>query len=371
MGNNPTYITITSGTIVKTIFFLVAFYLLFLLRDLVLVVLTSVVLAAAVEPAARWFIKYRIPRIPAVLIVYLIVLAALAGLISLFLPPLLSETNNFLSALPQYMSQITAWDPFASTGGSGSSVGIQTQAMQDSGLSAFSLRDVISDLQKAASGLQGGVVSIISSIFGGLFSFILIVVLSFYLAVQENGIDEFLRLVTPIKHRDYVADLWRRSQEKIGYWMQGQLLLIILIGVLTYLGLAILGVPYALLLALLAGLMELIPIFGPIIAAIPAVILALANGISFLEPGVAAAGAVGLFYVLIQQFENHLIYPLVVQKVVGVPPMLVIIGLIVGWNLAGFLGVILAVPVAAGLMEFAHDIQKKDKNPSPEQPASA
>jgi len=170
-----------------------------------------------------------------------------------------------------------------------------------------------------------------------------------------------LELITPIKRRGYVVDLWQRTQVKIGLWMQGQILLIVLIGVLTYLGLTILGVPYALLLGLFAGLAELIPIFGPVIAAIPAIMLAFVNGVSFVEAGLASAIAVGLFYVLIQQFENNLIYPLVVQKVVGVPPILVIIALIIGWDIAGFLGIILAVPVAAGLMELAHDVQKREK----------
>ena len=138
---------------------------------------------------------------------------------------------------------------------------------------------------------------------------------------------------------------------KIGKWMQGQLLLGVLIGVLVYLGLTILGVPYALLLAVLAALFELIPLFGPILASIPAIAL------GFLQSFSLGFMVVGL-YVIIQQFENHLIYPLVVRKVVGVSPILVIISLIVGAKLAGFLGLILAVPIAAAIVEFTDDIQK-------------
>ncbi len=349
-GKNIT-VNITGGTIIKSVLVLLLFYVLYQLRDPVLVVLTSVVIAAAIDPVAKRFAKYKVPRIPAVLLVYVAFLAILAALFSLFLPPLLNETAGFLSSLPQYIETVSAWDPLQN------SAFFRDGVLTDE-LSVFSIKEVIADLKEVASGLKGGFLSVLAGIFGGVFSFVLIIVLSFYLAVQENGVREFLRLITPIRHRSYIDDLWRRSQYKIGLWTQGQLLLIILIGVLTYLGLTILGVPYALLLAIVAGVLELIPIFGPVIAAIPAVLLALAGGISFADPGVTSAAAVILFYVLIQQFENHLIYPLVVRKVVGVPPILVIIALIIGWELAGFLGIILAVPFAAALMEFAHDLQQ-------------
>ena len=134
--------------------------------------------------------------------------------------------------------------------------------------------------------------------------------------------------------------------------MQGQLILGVIIGVLVYLGLTILGVKYALLLAVLAALFELIPLFGPILSAIPAVLIALTSG------GLTLALFVVGLYLIIQQFENHLIYPLVVTKVVGVPPLLVILALIIGAQLAGFLGVILAVPAATVVQELVKDIQK-------------
>jgi len=353
-GKNIT-VHITTGSVVKVFFFILLIYLLFQLRDLVLVILTSVVLAASVEPATKWFARYKIPRIPAVLAVYLAVVSLLVGVFSFFVPVILSEASEFLSSLPQYIDSISAWNPV----GDGSL--LEKGGAIANELNGFSLRDIVTSLRDLSTGAEGGFLQLMVSVFGGIFSFILIVILSFYLAVQEDGIQRFLELITPIKRRGYVVDLWKRTQVKIGLWMQGQLLLIVLIGVLTYLGLTILGVPYALLLGLFAGLAELIPIFGPVIAAIPAIMLAFVNGVSFVEAGLASAIAVGLFYVLIQQFENNLIYPLVVQKVVGVPPILVIIALIIGWDIAGFLGIILAVPIAAGLMELAHDVQKREK----------
>lgn len=353
---------ITTGTIVKTLFVLLFGYLLFHLRELLLIVLTSVVLAAAIEPAAKWFRRYKVPRVPAVLIVYLVFIGLLVGTVSLFIPPLLGEINAFLGSLPAYLDTLSVWNPLQEG----------TQAFANSSnpiatsiTDAFSLQDTIAGIQNFSNIFQSGfsgIVGPVLAIFGGVFSFVLIVVLSFYLAVQENGINNFLRLVTPVKYRSYVITLWQRTQEKIGQWAQGQLLLVVLIGVLVYLGLTILGVPYALLLGLLAGIMELIPIFGPVLSAIPAVVLAFVQGTAFFDTsGLSSAIAVTLFYVLIQQFENHLIYPLVVRKVVGVPPIVVILSLIIGWEVAGFLGILLAVPVAAGVIEFTKDLQNREE----------
>jgi predicted PurR-regulated permease PerM len=178
-------------------------------------------------------------------------------------------------------------------------------------------------------------------------------VFSFYFAVIETGVDDFLEVVSPHKHKTYILDLWRRSRHKIGLWMQGQLLLGVIIGVLVYLALTILGIKHALLLAVIAAVFELIPVFGPILAALPAVL------IGFVDGGVVTGLLVIGVYVLLQQFENHLIYPLVVTRVVGVPPLLVILALIIGAQLAGFLGMLLSVPVAATVQEFVNDIRER------------
>ncbi len=173
------------------------------------------------------------------------------------------------------------------------------------------------------------------------------------MAVQEKGIDSLIRIITPIQHEPYVIGLWRRTQYKIGSWVKGQILLSLLIGVLVFLGLTILRIRYAFVLAILAASLELIPIFGPIIAAVPAIMIALADG--GLTVGLMVVG----LYIIIQQFENHLIYPLVVKKIVGVPPIISIVSLIIGGKLFGFLGFILAVPLAAVIMELAADTEKK------------
>jgi len=339
--NKDIMININSGAIVRAILFVLLFALLYFLRDLVLVVLTAVVIASSIEPMTKWFTRRKIPRVVSVILIYLIALISIAGLFFLMVPPLLDEASGLMSASPQYFDNVQITAPI------GGNI-----------TSSFSLTDFVREFKDSITGASGSILQTVSTIFGGALNFVLIIVLSFYLAVQEFGIANFLRVVTPIGQEKYVIDLWERSQTKIGFWMQGQLLLGLLIGVLVYLGLTILGIKYAFLFALLAATMELIPLFGPVIAAVPAII------IGFVDGGATLGLIVIGFYIIIQQFENHLIYPLVVKKVVGVPPLLVILALIIGAKLAGFLGIILSVPIAAALMEYVHDVEKDKKKAS-------
>jgi len=338
-------INISAGTILKTVLIILLFWAIFLFRDLVLVLLTAVVIASAVEPAVLWFRKHSVPRLPAVLLVYLLILLLFLGLFYSFAPPLFKEVSGFINNLPAFVDSIDVWNPI-----NGKDLGILNPAVQDIS-NSISVKDFISQFQKIVGNATEGFWKTVSTVFGGVLSFFLIIILSFYLAVQENGIDNFLRVVTPAKHQEYIVSLWKRSQRKIGLWMQGQLVLALIIGILSYLGLAILDIRYAFLLAVLAGLFELIPLFGPILAAVPAVFIAFSQ--SGLTTGLIVVG----LYIIIQQFENHLIFPLVVKKVTGLPAIFVIISLIVGAKLAGFLGLILAVPIATALMEFLNDVE--------------
>ena len=315
-----------------------------MLRDLVLVILTSVVLASAVEPITRWFMKKGVPRALAVITIYLGVSIAVAGITTVVIPPLAQDIKATLVTLPQYIQAIDPSDLEKIPG---------LSLIFNQFTSSLNSGDLFGQFGGYAGQATFGFFQTAGTIFGSLLSFILIIVISFYLAAQEDGVASFLRVVTPVKHERYILDLWKRSQRKIGLWMQGQLLLGVIVGVLTYLGLSILGVQNALLLALVAAVFELIPIFGPILAAIPAV------GIALIQDGFSLALIVLGLYLIIQQFENHLIHPLVVKKIVGIPSLLAIIALIVGAQLAGFLGMIIAVPVAAALMEYLTDVEKE------------
>jgi predicted PurR-regulated permease PerM len=351
--------------VIKTIIIVILTFFLYKMLDLVLVVLAAIVIASAIEPLIKWFEKYKVRRLFSVIITYITVVLIFSGLLYFFVPPVLDEASSLLSTAPKYLDSVTLWNPLNDAklidtgrvvGGisDGLNGGKQILGGLSSGLtdtsSAFG--DVIAKFKSLTANTSDGLINIASGIFGGVFSFILMIVLSFYLAVQEGGVEKFLRIITPVKKEAYIIDLWKRSQRKIGYWMQGQLLLGIVVGVLVYLGLMVLGVQNALILAVLAGLLEIIPYFGPILSAIPAIMFGFVGG------GVTMGLLVLGLFVIIQQFENHLIYPLVVKKVVGVSPIIVILALIVGAKLAGFLGILLSVPITSVIMEFIDDVQK-------------
>lgn len=358
------HITLKTGSIIRVLFLLILFALLYYVRDLLLVVLAAVVIASAMEPFTTWFGKRRVGRLPAVILMYLALAGVIVGIFYFFLPPLLNDTSNFLASAPKYLDSISIWDPLQTDSLSQSKEAVQsfsenlTQSRQvvSSFTKGLSLSQIIANIRTAISSVSQGFIETLSLIFGGVFSSILIIVLSFYLAVQEDGIAAFLRFVTPARHEKYIINLWKRVEHKIGLWMQGQLILALVIGLLVYLVLTIFGpslhVGNPLLLAFLAAAFETIPLFGPILSAIPAV------ATSYTEGSLGTAAIVIIIYLVIHQLENNLIYPLVVKKIVGVPPILVILALIVGFKLAGFLGLLLSVPVATMLMEYFNDLQK-------------
>lgn len=333
-------INITPAIVWKAVLIGVLVYILFLVRDLILVVLAGIVVASAIEPFTAWFAKYRIRRLPAVILIYLLLAAAFLSIFYFFVPELIRDATFFFSSVPEVVDNLKIWNPLS-----------ESQKLVK-GLSSLSLREIFSQSSDFLSDQSAGLLRLVSAIFGGALSFVLVVVLSFYLAVQENGIVTFLRIVTPLRHERYVIGLWNRSQIKIGKWLQGQIILGMVVGVLVYLGLTILGIRNALVFAVLAMIFELIPLFGPILAAIPPILVGFADG--GLTQGLLVVG----LYLVIQQFENHLIYPLVVKKIVGVPPILVILALIVGAKLGGFLGLVLSVPIAAVIMEYIGDVER-------------
>lgn len=344
MSERDVTVHITSGTIIKTILFLLLVALLWFLRDIVLIVLAAVVIASAIEPAVHGLMRQRVPRILAVLLVYVLVIGTFFGIVLFFVPPILTDAAIVLQELPKTLSNFNITD---ATHGL-----LPWGSVSDTIASA----DILQNLANSLRDSTGGAFSALSAFFGGVTSFILIVVFSFYFSVQETGVDDFLRVVTPVKEQAYVLNLWKRSQQKIGKWMQGQLILGLIVGILLYLGLLILDVPHPLLLAILAGVFELIPVFGQILAMIPTI------AIGFLNGGVTEALLILGLYVIVQQFEANLIYPVVVKKVVGVPPLLVILSLLIGFKLFGFLGILLSVPMAGAVQEYVADIDREKKH---------
>ncbi|MCD4705141.1 AI-2E family transporter, partial [bacterium] len=189
-----------------------------------------------------------------------------------------------------------------------------------------------------------------------IFSFITILVISFYFTTEENAIKKFTDAIIPKKYRAYTIDLFSRIQIKLGQWLRGQLILSVIIFAVTFLGLIFLGIffdiKYILVLALLAGVLEIIPYFGPWIAGIIAILLTLT------QSGPAAI-FVGILYLIVQQLENGVIVPKFIGKSVGLNPIIVIIAILVGFKLAGIIGGLISVPIAAALSVFIVDFLDK------------
>jgi predicted PurR-regulated permease PerM len=340
-------VQITTGTILRFFVIVILLAALYYMSDILLVVLAAVIIASSIEPVVRRLARYRIHRVISVILVYILIAAVLAGLFIFFMPLVVNDFSTFLATLPKTISVETLWSPIRDLGVSFGSSGATGQSI--------SISDFVKGLQSLIVGTSEGAFQTAATIFGGVLSFMLIVVLSFYLAVQQDGVDDFLRIVSPVKHHEYIIHLWKRSQRKIGLWLQGQIILGIVVGVLVYLVLMVVGIPHALLLAVLAGLFEIIPVFGPIISSVPAILLA------FAERGAGTGLLLMGLYVVIYQFESQLFYPLVVKKIVGISPIVVILALVIGAKLAGLLGALIAVPLSAAFMEYVHDIEKYKK----------
>lgn len=334
---------ISTASIFRAVLVILGFVLLYLLSDVVVIVLFSIVIASAVSPFVTWFQKMGVPRIFGTLTLYLLVLAAVVVLSSLVLPSVLGELSNMSSTIPKITNQLTT----------------SLDTVQKGAPKYF---DFVSEIQNIVEVLSGYLqqfsqssLNLAIGAFGGLLSFVAVIVISFYLSVMKDGIQNFLSAIVPERYEAYVTDLWRRVEIKVGLWLQGQMLLALIVGLMVYVGLTLLNVKFALVFAILAMLLEIVPIAGPVLAAIPAILMA------FIQ-----SPSLGLWvlimWVVIQQTENHLLVPLVLGKATGLNPVVVILAILIGAQLAGIVGALLGVPVATIFVELLDDMAKLKTN---------
>lgn len=294
------------------------------IRDIIIILLLSVVLASALDPLVEYLNKHKIPRVVSVLAVYILGLGLIGLVISLLVGPAIEQTKNLSSNLPQLLQEF------------------QTKApILGQWLSQNDLSDLISQIFNS-TGSGGTVFARTLGVFNGVFTFVTVLVISFYLVSQDRGMKQFIRSLVPAKHQDRASLVVEKIQKKMGLWVLGQLILSLFIFALTFIGLTILGVKYALFLALLAGILEIVPYIGPILSAIPSVAFAFIQ-----SPPLAVA--VALLYLLVQKTESYILVPKVMQKTIGLSPLLVLVAVLVGFKLAGILGLLLAVPLAGAI----------------------
>src|SRR3989344_778044 len=331
-------INISTSTIVKLLVFFLVLSFLYLIKEVLLIIFVDLVLASAFDPWVDWFQKKKIPRSLSILIIYVVLFALITFAFILIVPPISKEVIQLSENFPLYYEKIANGIQSFQTGGN-----IDAQEQLQKGLNS---------LGENLPGTLSNVVNTLFDVFGGIFSVLLVLVLTFYFTAQEGAMKNFLQTITPSKAQPYLMRLYGRIQVKLGQWLRGQLILSAVIFTLTFIGLTILGVPYALILAFIAGLFEIVPMIGPWMSAIPAVFF------GFLQSPLMGISVVVL-YIVIQELENHLIVPKVMSKAVGLNPLIVIIAILVGMKLGGIVGALLAVPVATALSVFLMDLVDK------------
>jgi predicted PurR-regulated permease PerM len=336
-------IDISTNAIVKTILIILGLWFLYLVRDIVAIFFLSVILTATLDPAINWMAKRRVPRSLGVITIYIALLSLVGVLISFLIPPLVSQFTSFTQNLSTYS------DTFAKT---------------FSGIEKYALSYGITfDSHVFFQNITGNLFQSSSQIFSttvGVFSFfislLVILALTFYMSVKEDGMRNFIISITPEKHQTYIISVADRIKSKIGKWMVGQIVLMLVIFVLDFIALSIFDIPYALILALIAGLLEIVPYLGPIISA------TLASVVGFLISPVTGLIVLSIFAIN-QQIESNIIVPQVMKKAVGLNPAVVILVLLIGAQLGGVLGAILAVPIATAVSVFIGDfVNKKESN---------
>ncbi|KKR21361.1 MAG: hypothetical protein UT50_C0009G0020 [Candidatus Moranbacteria bacterium GW2011_GWA2_39_41] len=327
------------GVVLRTALLGAGIWFLYLIREIVLLVFVAILIVAAINPLVGWMQKKGIPRTAGVFLVYVIVILMIGLSVSFLIPPLVSQFNDFSQKAPTIVQKTL--DAFGAAQNFFQEHNISL-GQQDADISAGN------QVSSLPSTIFSGTVGLVS----GAISTLIVFVMAFYMTVNEDGIKKFIVSITPGKHKEYAASATQRIEEKIGKWTQGQFFLMFFIFILDFIWLSILGVPYALALALFAGLMEIIPYIGPIVSAIPGVILA-----SLISP---LTGFIALLlYFLTQQFENHVIVPQVMKKAVGLNPIAVMVALLIGLKLGGVMGAILAIPLATAISIFITDFMKK------------
>ncbi len=332
---NRKIIEISPKTILWVLIIGILAYLVYLVRDVLAVSIFAVIIASAIEPLLQYSERKKVPRLLALILFYVLIFVLFAAVIYIVLPLALDQFRDFTENYPVYFGKLEE------------AAGTVTFLP---GLSA-NTHDLLIQLTEQIPSFST-LISYASSIFGGLVSLVMILVISFYLALSKNALDNFLKSILPPKFEAYTHELLIRAQKKMGRWLQAQILLSFIMAAITGIGLWILGVKYAFLIAVIVGVLEIVPFVGPIVAAAVATLIALSQS--------AVLGIWTLvFFIVAQQLEGHILVPLLIKKLVGLNPVAVILALLIGAKLGGLLGILLAVPLAAVVDEFLDDLAKR------------
>src|SRR3989344_7904047 len=307
----PKKIEISHKTIIFSVFFLISLWLIYIVRQVILEFFLALLITAILNPLITNLSKHKIPRSISVLIVYTLLLLLFSVTIAAIIPPLIDQTSEFINNLPRFLKNL--------------------------GISAFFSDQIVEQLISQIGGVPGRIAKFTLSIFSNLLAVVAVLVFAFYLLSDRENLDKQLETFLGEKRNRELGKVIDLLEVRLGNWARGQFTLMLVVGALNYFGLTLLGVPFALPLAILAGFLEIVPYIGPIIAAIPAVFIGF--GTSFIL-GIAVASLT----FLVQQVENYVLVPKIMQKQAGVNPIATLLSLAIGFRLAGVIGLVISVP---------------------------
>jgi len=330
-------VSIHPSIVVWILFGILTFYFAYLVLSVLAIFFMGLVLSAAMEPAVRRMKKSRVPRFLSVSILYGVLIVAIGIFLAYLIPVIVSQAQDFSQNFPEYLNKF----PKASS--------FMNDMFRNGSLFGSS------NSGNGINSLMEGIFSTTVGVFHGFISIIAVFAIAFYLSIEEDGMKRFVSSVVPARYQEYAVSRTQIIYEKIGYWMLGQFLLMFMIFILYFALLSVLDVPYAFTLALIAGFLEIIPYIGPMLSAIPSLILAFT-----VSPIAGITVAIG--YVIIQQAESHFLIPQVMKRAVGLHPVAVILALLIGAKIGGVVGAILAVPVATALSVFVRDALEKQQS---------
>ncbi|MBI2008748.1 AI-2E family transporter, partial [Candidatus Amesbacteria bacterium] len=272
----------------------------------------AVILMSELTPFVDWLKKYHIPRGLAIFFIYLFVWALAGSLIATVIPGLIDQSGKLIRVLPVSLSQIELFNTHQ--------------------------QEISQEILARLGSLPEGLIKFSVGLFSNILGVVTTLVISFYLLLERNKLDRYLALLLGPDKPEKAKRIINEIEHRLGRWVRGELFLMIAVGTFTYFGLVILGVDIPLPLAVLAGLLEIVPNIGPTISAVPAILVALT-----INPLTALATLA--LYILIQQLENNLLVPKVMEKATGVNPLVSILALMVGFKIAGPAGAVLSIPI--------------------------
>ena len=319
-------IEISYKTVVFTVLFLLSLWFVYYIKDILFLFFLSLLLMAVLNPSVNWLTRRRIPRVLSVIIVYLALLSGLGLAVGGVIPPLVEQSANFAVSLPVYLENL--------------------------GLTRYLRDEVVRELVSQLGSIPGQLLKVSLTVFSNILSILMIMVISFYLLLARGRTDSLIEDLFGSERKEKVEAIFNEIEIRLGSWARGELFLMTIVGLMTFVGLFLLKVPYAVPLALLSGILELVPNIGPTLSAVPAMIIGFG-----INPYLGLA-VLGLYF-LVQQIENYIIVPKVMEKSVGVNPVVTILALSVGFRLAGVVGAIVSIPVFLVIKTVVSNLYKK------------